>query len=186
MLLHSYEQELKTANPHRLLIVGAAPFNSGATGIPFMHADWDAMENPSCSGLYVLQSITGKCIHVLAEEQRGLNRSPTEFASLLLRYSGVGFINASYSSNNTTRTEIKKCWEDVNRSIVESAVARGAVVLLCGEAKEIQPEIARCEPIVHPDVRNTNTQEKYANWKPWWYIGRLKSRYGIPEVPPGR
>lgn len=184
--MHEYKERLKDVTALRLLIVGAAPFARNPTGIPFIHPDWDEMENPSCSGLYLLQSITGKCIHFLAEEQTVLNRSPTDFASLLLDHSGVGFINASYSSK-TTVTEMKKWWKQVNCPIVENAARLGANILLCGEAKRIETKVsdvtARYKLVPHPDVRNTNTQEKYAEWLPWWYIGHLKLKYAIPEVP---
>lgn len=185
MLLSSYRKQLDVSTALRLLIVGKAPFNRGSTGIPFIRADWDEMENPSCSGLYVLQSITGKCIHVLAREQEALNLSPLDFALFLIQHSGVGFINASYSSG--TLTEMRRWWTTVNRPIVEKAVSQGATVLLCGDAARIRQEVSdvtdRYAAMCHPDVRNTTTPAKYTQWKQGWSIGKLKSQYEIPDVP---
>lgn len=176
---------IKSSNILKLLIVGKAPYTLNATGIAFIHKTWPDMENPSCSGLYVLQSLVGKNIHSIIAEQSAVKNTPEDFAHLLLSYCGVALINASYTDGKPA--SMKPAWLAVNSAITQHAVQCGAHIILCGSAKHLKDDVKvltnSYDAVCHPDVRNTNTPKKYADWVKWWRLGRLKMRYSLPDIP---
>lgn len=78
------------------------------------------MDNRNCSGLYVLQSITGCYIDRMME----ICESPYDAAYLLLRKAGVAFLNAYYSKERCRLDELKRSWDSVNAKVRNTLLTR--------------------------------------------------------------
>ena len=186
----------------RLTIVGASPFPTKPTYIPFCNETWTRQAR--YSGLSILGTLGFEhdLLNSLKSRERGEKdykksnlggqfESPKLLFESLLRL-GIVFMNASYDviiikeegeKDKSLPITSKKRYKDyleyarkLNKPLLESAKA----IIYCGQGKKavlIDESIINdhTELAIHPAVVNKNTRK--AEWDEWWSKDKILEDY---------
>ena len=167
--------QLSQAETILLAIVGKDLFPDSPTPVPFCKRTWKEQCKPTCSGLYVLESLG-----VDIDAAMKCYANPDELFAAL-REGGIVFLNTSYKFLGKEKKIRKKEHLEILRrdySVNEPFLRRAKYVVLCGEAEKIcwLPEaFAKGLPIVHPDKRN----QRFESWREHWAPGALARRFQL-------
>lgn len=166
-----------------LTIMGKDPYPGARTHIPFCKPDWAAMEEHTCSGLFVLQSLG-----IDLARTKARHSLPEDLFVWLVEEHGIAFLNLSYHFLGEVARKGKHQAE-LRAAELRNRTALGASknVLLLGEAAKhrwygVRP--AHCLNVVHPDNRNriTRCTKTRQAWASWWAPHQLAARFNLKIV----
>jgi hypothetical protein len=199
-----YEEAILRAERIDVVVIGESPYEekAGPANIPFMTEEWVQLRNPTASGQYVVQSITGRWIYEIANAPSS-GASPCDFAcgELLQRYHAV-LLNAAYALPTTAdiaatfqeddyiteyqwekaRDEllVKRAeadWTNNQRILQAIRKWQPLAFVSAGAAKEILGEgLKEFDGFYtcHPALFNVQEPARYQEWLQVWDVGQIK------------
>ena len=165
--------------------MGKDPYPHQANGIPFCKDSWNDLCKHNCSGFTVLQSIG-----IDLKQAKSNNASPVELFNNMASL-GIFFLNLSYEFigkpiRKHKHFHLLKHAYDINSNFIH----QDCPVILCGEALKLiwltTQQSTNWHNAIHPDTRNTKTQQRLEQWRQWWTPNAIIDKFGLtcPSTPP--